>query len=213
MKDFAKAYFNLLNGKYAGINLTRINEFDDFYNKQIIDSILPSNESSFFREKLLDQKLHVDVGFGGGFPILPLAKQFPEVQFIGVETRAKKVNVVTEIASELQLKNVKLVHSRIENFEFDRPATVSFKAVGKVNDFLKKIYTKKKLSVFFYKGPNFYTVEKEQINLAKSAWNLVEEREINVQDVDKRYIIGFENKNVPCGTLPKEKHIKLSEML
>ena len=55
----------------------------------------------------------IDVGFGGGFPLLPLAKYLPHIQFYGVETRNKKVRVVSEIAAKLGLNNIKFLHSRI----------------------------------------------------------------------------------------------------
>ena len=48
----------------------------------------------------------LDVGCGGGFPGLPLAIFFPEVQFHMVDSIAKKIKVVKEIAEQLGLKNV-----------------------------------------------------------------------------------------------------------
>ena len=48
----------------------------------------------------------LDVGCGGGFPGLPLAIFFPDVQFHLVDAIAKKIKVVNGIAEELGLKNV-----------------------------------------------------------------------------------------------------------
>ncbi len=48
----------------------------------------------------------LDVGCGGGFPGLPLAIFFPDVQFHLVDSIAKKIKVVKGIADELGLKNV-----------------------------------------------------------------------------------------------------------
>ncbi len=48
----------------------------------------------------------LDVGCGGGFPGLPLAIFFPDVQFHLVDSIAKKIKVVNGIAEELGLKNV-----------------------------------------------------------------------------------------------------------
>jgi 16S rRNA (guanine527-N7)-methyltransferase len=215
MKNFAKKYFDLLVGEYKGINLTRINTFDEFYNKQIIDSVKPQEVSKSFSAALSKQKLLIDVGFGGGFPILPLAFKNPKLSFVGVETRGKKVKVVGEISSKLGLKNTKFVHSRIEHLFIDVPALVCFKAVGKVHDFLSKINTDQKLQVYFYKGPNFYTLEAEQLLLAKNEWKIIEEVEIKVEGTEKRYLIGFENVNVPCGTNTNSSKnlVKLSQLL
>ena len=85
MLDFSYAYLHLLKTKYAGLNLTNILDQDEFYHKQIIDSIQPYLDSPIFKEWVQKTKVVVDVGFGGGFPILPLAKLLPEVKFVGVE--------------------------------------------------------------------------------------------------------------------------------
>jgi 16S rRNA (guanine527-N7)-methyltransferase len=196
MKDFSKKYYDLLVGEYSGINLTRITDYDEFYTKQIIDSIGPVEQSETFLKSLKRNGVMVDVGFGGGFPILPMAKKFPNLEFVGIETRNKKVTVVSEIADKLNLKNIYLHHSRIENVLIDREVTITFKAVGKVNDFLSKLNCTKKCQVFFYKGPNFYELEKDQIGEAIKNWDMIEEKEINVQGVEKRYLIGFENKTI-----------------
>lgn len=212
MDDFSKIYFDLLNGEYSGINLTRINDYDDFYNKQILDSILPLTQSNFFVECINRNEYIVDVGFGGGFPILPLAHKCKNNKFIGIETRAKKVKVVGEIANKLNLENVKLYHSRIENIFFDFDCTVTFKAVGKVYDFLSKLKTNSKLTVFFYKGPGFYELEKDQIDLSQKDWEIVLEDELNVPGTEKRYLIGFQNKNVLRGTNDSKQLVKLSDI-
>lgn len=84
MEDFARKYLELLNGPLKGLNLTRITEFNDFYQKQIMDSILPTLESEIFKDLIEEHDLILDVGFGGGFPILPLAKLYPEKKFIAL---------------------------------------------------------------------------------------------------------------------------------
>lgn len=213
MKEFAKKYFDLLVGEYASINLTRITNFEDFYNKQILDSVEPLRQSSQFKSVLLDAGLYIDIGFGGGFPILPLAFSMPEVIFLGIETRKKKVNVVTEIASKLGLENVKLHHERIENVLIDRPAVCGLKAVGKVDDFLGRINCPYRTRVYFFKGPNFYELEKQSLNRAFENWDVVEESEIKIPGTEKRYLIGFEPKNVPCGTKNGKQHIRVSDIV
>lgn len=57
----------------------------------------------------------IDVGCGGGFPGIPLAILFPEVEFTLVDSIGKKITVVNEIAGALQLKNVKAMQQRAEN--------------------------------------------------------------------------------------------------
>lgn len=57
----------------------------------------------------------LDAGTGGGFPGIPLAIFFPEVQFFLADSIAKKIKVAQSIAEHLGLKNVEVINSRIEN--------------------------------------------------------------------------------------------------
>ena len=59
----------------------------------------------------------MDMGCGGGFPGIPLAIMFPEVQFHLVDSIGKKVRVATEIATAIGLNNVRATHSRAEEIK------------------------------------------------------------------------------------------------
>lgn len=211
MLDFSIRYLNVLKTELAGLNLTNILDQDEFYHKQILDSILPYQESKLFQEDVKKTGLVVDVGFGGGFPILPLAKLLPDVKFVGVESRRKKAEAVTLIADRLGLTNVKLVHSRLEDFLFDKPATVTFKAVGTIGDYLPIIHHKHPMKVFFYKGPNFVELEGKMIQKLEKDWKLLENQEIKVPGTQQRFLVSFASQNVPRGTV--KTLVKLSDFL
>lgn len=211
MLDFSIRYLNILKTELAGLNLTNILDQDEFYHKQILDSILPYQESQLFQERVKKTGVVVDVGFGGGFPILPLAKLLPGVKFVGVESRRKKAEAVTLIAKELGLDNVTLVHSRLEDFLFDEPATITFKAVGTIGDYLPIISATQKMHAFFYKGPNFLELEGEQVKKLEKTWKLLENQEIKVPGTQQRFLVSFLSQNVPRGTA--KSLVKLSDFL
>lgn len=59
----------------------------------------------------------IDVGTGGGLPGIPLAIMFPEVNFTLVDSISKKILVASEIASSIDLKNVRCLPSRSEEIK------------------------------------------------------------------------------------------------
>ncbi len=56
----------------------------------------------------------LDVGTGGGFPGIPLAILFPDVYFHLIDSIAKKIKVVSEIATALNLENITTGQNRAE---------------------------------------------------------------------------------------------------
>lgn len=87
----------------------------------------------------------LDVGTGGGFPGIPLAILFPNVEFQLVDSIGKKIKVVREVASAIALQNVEAYHLRAEQVD-DKFDFVVSRAVTRLagfypwvrNKFLKK---------------------------------------------------------------------------
>lgn len=210
MREFSRNLLNLYKTTYKGLNLTRILDEESFYHKQVQDSSLPAQSIKEFDEAIRESRLVVDIGCGGGFPLLPLANMYPEVRFLGIDARAKKVKAVEEIARSLNLANVKTRHQRLEDIYFDRSCCITFKAVGKIQNFLPKIAVKNlSTKVFFYKGPSYFSEEKPYIDLDN--WDLITEKKVNISTDIERYLIGFKLKKVPRGTY--KNLVKLTDIL
>ncbi len=59
----------------------------------------------------------LDIGTGGGFPGIPLAIMFPDTEFVLCDSIAKKIKVVDEVSSSLELKNVRTETIRVEKIK------------------------------------------------------------------------------------------------
>ena len=191
MKDFSDQYMSFLSDNFSGINLTKILDKNDFYHKQVLDSVLPLWRSDVFLQSLEKTRILLDVGFGAGFPLVPLSRYLPEIRCCGIEARAKKVEVVRQVGEYFSLQNLYLCHGRLEDFFIDESLTLTFKAVGKVADCLGKIRTDKTVRAFFYKGPRFHQLE--DVRAIPEGWELIEECHFSLPGTEGRVFLGFRN--------------------
>ena len=59
----------------------------------------------------------LDVGCGGGFPSVPLAIMFPNVQFVACDSIGKKIRVVEGVCEAVGIKNIRTVNGRVEQLK------------------------------------------------------------------------------------------------
>lgn len=78
-----------------------------------------------------------DIGTWWGFPLLPLAMEYPKANFVGVDARKKKVDAVNGMIKELGIKNAKAVRTRIEDYQeqFD---VITARAVGYIDKIIER---------------------------------------------------------------------------
>lgn len=103
---------------------------ENFYERHVLHSLSISKMLEFKTGTSI-----LDVGTGGGLPGIPLAILFPECQFHLVDSIGKKIKVVNEITTSLELTNVVATHCRAEQVK-DKYDFVLSRAVTRMSKFL-----------------------------------------------------------------------------
>ena len=104
----------------ARINVVSRKDMEHLYTRHILHSLAIAKVCEFEAGATV-----VDIGCGGGFPSVPLAIMFPEVEFIGVDSIAKKIRVVEGIKTGADIKNLQAVNSRAEQLGIKADYVVS----------------------------------------------------------------------------------------
>lgn len=122
------------------INVVSRKDIDELYIRHVLHSLGIAKVQEFNPGTSI-----LDVGTGGGFPGIPLAILFPETNFHLVDSIGKKIKVVEEVVSGLQLTNVKATNDRVENITGEYDFIVS-RAVAQMETFVRWVKTKTKKS-------------------------------------------------------------------
>lgn len=111
--DLAKKleiYGSLLKEWNDKINLTAIKDDEGIAIKHFLDCLLVGKAADFKAGMSV-----IDVGTGAGFPGLVIAAAYPDVNVTLLDSTGKKLKAVENIAQEMGVKNVKIVHARAED--------------------------------------------------------------------------------------------------
>lgn len=104
----------------ARINVVSRKDMEHLYTRHILHSLAIAKVCEFEAGATV-----VDIGCGGGFPSVPLAIMFPDVEFIGVDSIAKKIRVVEGVKAGADIKNLQAVNSRAEQLGIKADYVVS----------------------------------------------------------------------------------------
>lgn len=99
------------------INVISRKDIDNVYPNHVLHSLGIAKFTDF-----KDGTTIIDIGTGGGFPGIPLAIMFPNVDFLMVDRTGKKIRVATEIAKAIGLTNARFQQADVaevkETFDF-----------------------------------------------------------------------------------------------
>lgn len=117
----------------AKINVISRKDIDNLYPHHVLHSLGIAKVISFRPGTQV-----MDIGTGGGFPGIPLAILFPEVQFHLLDSIGKKIKVAQAVADALQLSNVRTSHKNVieekEKYDF-----VVSRAVMQMGDLVRLV--------------------------------------------------------------------------
>ncbi|MBP5547780.1 MAG: 16S rRNA (guanine(527)-N(7))-methyltransferase RsmG [Bacteroidales bacterium] len=156
-----KEQFAALPGLYSEwnskINVISRKDMDNFVEHHVLHSLAIAKVIRFKNMAEI-----MDLGTGGGFPGIPLAIMFPNANFYLVDSIGKKIKVVQDVASRLELHNVTAEQIRAEQVrrEFDfivsRAVTDLGQFVGWVKGKFSDIhYHKLRNGIIYLKGGDF----------------------------------------------------------
>lgn len=186
-----KEYKELLVEWNEKMNLTAITEDYEVIIKHFVDCLECTH-------LITNEKKIIDVGTGAGFPGMPLAIYYPQIEFTLLDGLNKRLIFLEKVVNKLGLKNVKIVHARAEEAARNEEYFESFdavvsRAVANLPVLLEYTspYVKVNGKCIVMKGDN----AKEELDLAKNAMNILKLKNIENKEYKYSYTINNEEYN------------------
>ena len=174
-------YFKRLVEQNKLHNLTSITDEEGVYEKHFFDSI---SVGFGFDLNNLDV---LDVGSGGGFPGMPLRIAFPNMKLSILDSTAKKIVFLDNLAKEMKLENVTPIVARAEEYKDKKFDVVTARGVANLTMLLELVCNLVKKDGYFVamKGSKY----QEELDAASNAikvlgYKLVKKTEYKLPDED-----------------------------
>lgn len=106
-------YMKIFLEENSKVNLISKNDEKYLWEKHVFDSL---SISKFFEKYGVPKNL-LDIGTGGGFPSVPVAIAFPQVEVVALDSIAKKIRAIQAVKDKMDLTNLIPVCSRVENYD------------------------------------------------------------------------------------------------
>ena len=135
-KEQYRSLYVLYGNWNAKINVVSRKDFDQLYLRHVLHSLAIAKVCQFEAGAKV-----LDVGCGGGFPSVPLAIMFPEVEFVSADSIGKKITVVKGVCEGAGITNIDARHTRVEQIPEKFDYVIS-RAVTEMPQFVKWIWSK-----------------------------------------------------------------------
>ena len=199
------------------VNLTNITDPAEFRIKHNADSLMCVDFPEF-----LEAETVIDVGTGGGFPGIPLAVYAPEKHFTLLDSLNKRLKIIDELAGELGIKNITLVHGRAEDAarakehreKYDLCVSRAVSNLATLSEYCLP-FIKVGGYLLAYKGPGAEEEVKEAAKALKTlGGSLVDIRETSMEEygLDHRILVIKKVRNTPKA-YPRKAGTPLKEPL
>ena len=158
--------------KNAQLNLSAIRDEEGIFVKHIQDSLEINKILTFPKGVQI-----VDIGTGGGFPLLPLAMTNPQANFTGIDSIKKKTVAVNEMIQSLGIPNAEVLRTRIEECKGRSFDYVIARAVAYVDKLIPRSYHLLKKGGYFILMKQVNPPEREKLLQITKEKNLILEKE------------------------------------
>jgi len=161
-------------------NLTGAKRYEEI-KEQINDSIYPLTFLPKFDSML-------DIGTGGGFPGMIIAIVKPDIKCTLCEPLRKRASFLKYIAKELQLINVTIKDSRIEDLKAKPYDLITSRAVADTNTLIKwsRPFINKTTQMLFYKGEQvFKEIDDLKKEIKDGSWKIISKGKRNYLWIQK----------------------------
>ena len=194
-KNSLLEYLEQLNKWNKTYNLTAIRNQEQALIQHLFDSLSVvrpivqcTNNKNIANPKIMD------VGSGGGLPGVILAIALPQASVVCVDAVDKKMAFIRHIAGVLQLKNLKAVHTRVEELPNAEMDVVTSRAFASLKDFAvlsgKHVSTDGELVAMKGKHPTDEIEELEQ-----TEWKVKNIETLTVPELDaERCLVWMQRK-------------------
>ena len=116
-REFFNEYIKVFLNQNSKLNLISKNDEKFLWEKHIFDSLSIEYFFKNYGTSYTSPLKLLDIGTGGGFPSVPIALAYSDIEVYALDSIRKKINAIENIKQELNIKNLHTICNRAENLK------------------------------------------------------------------------------------------------